>query len=325
MLLKQINIDEAEAELQRQPDLADERIGIQLPTAFAWIHGWTGNLSLRTQDYWSAGGFDQELGYANEDIELCYRLLKQGAQFAIVENGWGIHLPHPRQPEKIRRRVQYLAWHYCYRKLRTLAVEMMLYAGLNTRTIQHSSARQFLRPSHVPLISRTFQHLSNLGRLAAMLPSTAPLVAHYQFPRPSLLISGPAQDINMYDYAALADENRDSTPSRWSCSGIRIPLDDHALKSVVVSDIWKWLNPDPGEKTISPLECMIADIRRTATIAFFIDSPAEMLPNHPAYPAFSAPQLEELCNKYELPFQIVVPESEQEPVLHSTEIGGKNG
>lgn len=332
VLLEHLALDQAEKAIEQLPSLADERSGVQLPDAFRWMHGWTGNLSLLTEDYRAVGGFDAELGYALEDVELSYRLLKHGVQFAVVENGWGIHLPHPRPPARVRRRTQYMAWQYCYHKHRTLAIEVMLYSGMNPEAI-----------------AQTFHYLGAVGRCLTALPAVAPLAASYQFSRPSLLIGGTKQDASFFDYLALADEAWASDPALWSCSGIRIPLPDRALQSVVVSDIWRWLGFSFNASHISLLECMIADIRRTARRAYFMDSSSavalvgpslseyqEEQTSTPASPLrlsqrqqstgergnllldqeearsqaqpVSVSYLEQLCHKYDLPFEIVVPE-----------------
>jgi hypothetical protein len=289
LLVEQMEIDRAEDALVQQPELADVRIGNNLETSnVPWMYGWTGNLSLRTQDYWATGGFDQDLEYAFEDVELCYRLFRRGVRFAWVEKGWGLHLPHSRPPTKMLRKMEYLGRERTYRKLRTLGLEVLFYTELS---LKNGDA--------------TFRYLSEVGRACAGLPSTAPLITRYQFARPSLLLGGTLQDAAYYDYIALANEEIESTPTTWSCSGVHIPLDDQSLQSVIVSDLWKWLGCAFNGRAISLLECMIADIKRTARQAFFIDSPAHLLPRRDHC---SVAELTRLCQRYDLPFQVIVPE-----------------
>jgi GT2 family glycosyltransferase len=61
---------------------------------------WTGNCSVNTDDFWSAGGFDegfQEWGI--EDTDLAYRLWERGATFAVCQEGWAIEQPRPRDKD----------------------------------------------------------------------------------------------------------------------------------------------------------------------------------------------------------------------------------
>jgi glycosyltransferase involved in cell wall biosynthesis len=289
LLVNQMTIDQAEELLVHYPGLVDVRDGSELETSpMAWMYGWTANLSLRTRDYWDIGGFNLELEYAFEDVELCYRLFRRGVRLAWVEHGWGIHIPHRRPPAQMLRKMEYLGREQVYRELRTLGLEVLLYTDL---ILQDGDA--------------TFRYLTGVGRACAKLPSTAPLVARYQFKHPSLLIGGTLQDASLYDYLALANEEIASTVAIWSCCGLRIPSGDQELQSVVVSDMWKWLDCAFNRRGISLLECMIAEIKRTASQAYFVDSPAHVLPR---WEQSSEAELSRLCQRYDLSFQMIVPE-----------------
>ncbi|HEY0753742.1 MAG TPA: glycosyltransferase family 2 protein [Ktedonobacteraceae bacterium] len=285
-LVERMTIDQAQELLLAHPELADVRQGDALETSHVpWMYGWTANLSLRTRDYWDVDGFNLNLAYAFEDIELCYRLFRYGVRFAWVQEGWGIHLPHRRLPARILRKMEYLGREQVYRELRTLGLEVLFYSDLS---LQAGDA--------------TFHYLSEVGRDCAQLPSTAPLVASHQFEHPSLLIGGTLQDAPLYDYLTLSNEEITSTASIWSCCGLHIPLGDQELRSVIISDIWKWLNCAFNRREISLLECMIAEIKRTADYAYFVDSPARMLPRQDHTPVA---ELSRLCQLYDLPFQII--------------------
>jgi glycosyltransferase involved in cell wall biosynthesis len=54
------------------------------------IDVWSGNLSLRRQQYLKVGGFDAELGLS-EDAELGLRLEKDGATFHVSEKAHSVH------------------------------------------------------------------------------------------------------------------------------------------------------------------------------------------------------------------------------------------
>lgn len=284
--LARMSIDEAISVLDEQPDMADERPETDLEHShFAWAYGWTGNLSLRSDDYWSAGGFDLELEYALEDLELAYRLFCQGVKFGLVENGWAIHLPHSRPPARVLRRMKYLGCAHCYNKSRSLSWEVMLYTGVDLKSADE-----------------TYRYLSELGQEMAAWPATAPFVSQHAFSRPSLLLGGTLQDAALYDYLALADERIAASASLWSCCGPRIPLDDQTLQSVVVTEIWKYLNRAFNKSGVTLLECMIIDLKRTAQRVFFLDR-AEVCSEreHPCALA----ELERLCQHYDLPFEVL--------------------
>jgi glycosyltransferase involved in cell wall biosynthesis len=54
---------------------------------------WTGNCSVRTEDFWEAGGFDESFsGYGLEDVDLGYRLWERGTSLALCKEGWAIEL-----------------------------------------------------------------------------------------------------------------------------------------------------------------------------------------------------------------------------------------
>jgi glycosyltransferase involved in cell wall biosynthesis len=54
---------------------------------------WTGNCSMRTEDFWDAGGFDESFsGYGMEDVELAYRLWERGVSFGLCKEGWVVEL-----------------------------------------------------------------------------------------------------------------------------------------------------------------------------------------------------------------------------------------
>jgi GT2 family glycosyltransferase len=285
-VLARLSIDEAITVLDEQPDMADERHETDLEHShFAWAYGWTGNLSLRTDDYWSVGGFDLELEYALEDLDLAYRLFCQGVKFGLVENGWAIHLPHSRPPAKVLRRMKYLGCAHCYQKSRSLSWEVILYTGVDLKSA-----------------AETFRYLSELGQEMARWPVTAAFASRYQFARPSLLLGGRLQDAACYDYLALADEQIEATSALWSCCGLRIPLADQTLRSVVVTEIWKYLNCAFNKSGVTLLECMIIDLQRTTQRAFFLDRAEHISAREQTC---SVAELERLCRRYDLAFEVL--------------------
>lgn len=58
---------------------------------------WTGNCSVRTEDFWEAGGFDESFReWGLEDVDLGYRLWERGNSFGLCKEGWAIELMESR-------------------------------------------------------------------------------------------------------------------------------------------------------------------------------------------------------------------------------------
>jgi glycosyltransferase involved in cell wall biosynthesis len=73
--------------------------------AIPWNLFWSGNCSVRTSDFWDAGGFDESFaGWGGEDIELGLRLYRRGLAFRITRDGWVIEVPHERPEFSLRRK-----------------------------------------------------------------------------------------------------------------------------------------------------------------------------------------------------------------------------
>jgi len=70
------------------------RVGFDLGrVALPPLLSWSGNISVRTEDFWESGGFDESFReYGWEDVELGYRLWDRGIGFGFCEDGWVIDL-----------------------------------------------------------------------------------------------------------------------------------------------------------------------------------------------------------------------------------------
>jgi GT2 family glycosyltransferase len=267
----------------------------QLP----WLFAWSGNMSLHRENYLTAGGFNRELeGWGFEDLDLAYRLFKQGSHFAFIENGWGIHLPHPKevgktitQPRNAKR---------CYWKQRTMALEAALYTEL--AAVKSGQWREIREEKWETMVEETFTYLAGL-KAHIQECAIRSMLAHYSFPRPSLLVGATCQASSSYDYLALADDTFLSTELVWSCCGVLLPLEDHSLATAVVLDLWKWLDRSFYKGTISLLECLISEMKRTAQQVFFVDSVPALAKSENNQAAKTS--LESLCRKYQLPFKLL--------------------
>jgi len=285
-ILQQCTIDETERLFKQDSDLCDERVGIDLHRLnLPWLYGWTGNMSLRTEDYRLSGGFDLEVGYGFEDLDLAYRLHKHGLNFAFVEGGWGLHLPHPRASLVELEEMEGTNWRISYWKHRSLALEAIRYAKMDATKGEE-----------------VFDYLTSVGYACAKLQPVSQ-ITHFAMDRPVLLVGGTMQDLECYDYVSLANENIVSTSRIWSCSGIIIPLADRSLDTVVVSDMWKYLGCSFNADNMSLLECLISEIKRCSRIAIFVDS--AYIPDVPGSITVSINELTNTCHKYDLSFQII--------------------
>jgi hypothetical protein len=318
------NIDLALPEF-KEAQFIDEREGIDLEEAgMPWLQGWTANLSLPREAYFSAGGFDLDLrGWGFEDVDLCYRVFKQGLKMAFVEEGWSLEVPQPRENIESRMANDQENSRQCYSKQQGLGLEvvclnaMLLRSALHKYTSQLSiTDREALRArikekirTAKPHASREdlFFYLTALGQEIATWPAI-PAEMHTQFTGPTLLVGGTPQDAEWCDYVTLLDDRKISTPSLWSCCGVLIPLPDQALETVVVSDVWKklgWSILYPfGVQSKSLLEVLISEIGRAAKQAIFIHSSSVS--------GASVETLENLCHAYQLSYRIVQVDEQQE-------------
>jgi glycosyltransferase involved in cell wall biosynthesis len=63
-----------------------------------WKEFWTINCSLRADDFWAVGGFDEgHRGWAVEDIDLAYRLYRYGLPIRFQRAAWVIESPLRRE------------------------------------------------------------------------------------------------------------------------------------------------------------------------------------------------------------------------------------
>ncbi|MGI5152082.1 glycosyltransferase [Plantactinospora sp. CA-294935] len=93
------------------PSIFDIRHGAFLRCGFdpgrlvvPWILLWATNCSIRTEDYWAVGGFDEDFQrWGVEDMEIGLRLHRRGVEFVVSRSAWVIEAPHDRDWEGNRQ------------------------------------------------------------------------------------------------------------------------------------------------------------------------------------------------------------------------------
>ena len=66
-----------------------------------WKNFWSINCSMRADDFWAVGGFDEDhRGWAVEDIDLGYRLFRYGVPIVYSRAAWVVEPPHPRNRDR---------------------------------------------------------------------------------------------------------------------------------------------------------------------------------------------------------------------------------
>lgn len=65
--------------------------------AVPWMLYFTINCSIRADDFWRVGGFDEGFhGWGVEDLEFAFRIFRNGIPFKITRDAWVIESPHER-------------------------------------------------------------------------------------------------------------------------------------------------------------------------------------------------------------------------------------
>lgn len=80
-----------------------EREGDDFATAPApWLMYWTFNASVRTDQLRRVGGFDDAFrAWGGEDVDLGYRLFRDGARMSLNRDAMVLHYPHPRDWDEL--------------------------------------------------------------------------------------------------------------------------------------------------------------------------------------------------------------------------------
>lgn len=82
-----------------------------------WIMFWTVNVSVSAREFLDAGGFDETFqGWGAEDLDLGFRLYRQGVRFRLGRAAWAVESPHERDPgahaDSVTRNALYMLTKY---------------------------------------------------------------------------------------------------------------------------------------------------------------------------------------------------------------------
>src|SRR5579871_6112452 len=130
----------------------------------SWLYFLTGNASVRRDDLVAAGCFDESFtGYGHEDLELGYRLQKQGVRILYDPSAVSYHCQAiPYEDQKAKMRLAGRSTARFYRKHRDF--EVMLKLGMTPLSL---GAHSLL--SHLPLLMGFIDRQAAKSRLAREL------------------------------------------------------------------------------------------------------------------------------------------------------------
>ncbi|WP_089153877.1 glycosyltransferase family 2 protein [Micromonospora sp. NBS 11-29] len=194
----------------------------------AWTVAYTHNISLSRELFDRAGGFREEfaLSYGMEDIELFYRVDREGAAFGYDDEARVVHLPHHRNMGR--------NW-----------MEMMA----NTRSITAvypCLEWEFLSVIVGPEAVRRIMLYRSLVRACVERSTCAigPAVAHLADRLPgdrTLWVGTGSADAKLPDSALTFDYAAPVGPTNFHLIGLAPPIPPGSLDAVVSVDFWRYL------------------------------------------------------------------------------------
>lgn len=107
-------------------DAREEKLLSAKKNDFFWIYFYSGFCSVKKEIFQKIGGFDTNFsGWGAEDVDLGYRISLYDT-IGVIENCYGIHIPHPRNMLKI----EYNNYHnlrYMFRKYLNWQLEVLVH------------------------------------------------------------------------------------------------------------------------------------------------------------------------------------------------------
>lgn len=238
-----------------------------------WIFFWGDNSSVPLEAIKSAGGFDEAVcGWGFEDLELGYRLYKNGLEFAICD-AWAVHLPHPRTPLHERMAENSIKWRYALGKHRSLELEIFSItdAKYYDYTYNHTQmvASQIQIPDYcLPSYQSELLELKNMVAQPALVAGCIEPLAFKDFGIGTFLMPQNTR-------------NRQGNQSEtYSLLGFQTPFAAKQFKTLIITDYWKQLGGSPSPERPSYLLYLMAESTRIAERILIVDTP-NFIPNVP--------------------------------------------
>ncbi len=224
-----------------------------------WVHFWTLNCSVRADDFWRVGGFDEDFrGWGLDDLELGWRLFKAGVGIRHSGTAWAVHAPHPRDMAAI--------WTECLVNLRRfLAVHPEPAAELVWKLL-HNGGDLLLDLEENLRFLAGWTDQTRQADIAAELVGVLPQVP----PGPVAVFGAgsrlPAELAGAvpldFDAAAVA-----GLGTGHHAIGIRTPLPDQAVDAVILTSRLAGLWPRWGADILAEARRVGGSVHLTAGLA----------------------------------------------------------
>lgn len=196
----------------------------------------TVNFSIRADDFWGVGGFDEDLvGWGAEDLEIAFRFARHGLSFQYSREAWIIETPHDRDvPSRMKDFAENMA--LFWRKFPEPVVEMGYALVTSDRFLEWES-------DYRDLVAWTEQarHIDVAAGIAAAAGERIAV-----FGVGSAVLTAPAILLD-FDKALLDSTPRIAGQTRYHAIGLRTPLPDQSVDRVIITSrlagLWKrWGN-----------------------------------------------------------------------------------
>jgi N-terminal domain of galactosyltransferase len=206
-----------------------------------WDLLWGGNFSVRTDDFWGVGGFDDCFtAWGGEDLDLALRLYRRGLTFRIARDGWLIEWPHERTDASVKEQLFKENLESCIRRKPDPAMEIgpgMMTAGIPMfrwgylfRELEEWSEK-----------ARDLTVAGEIAEAAASVPAGRRIaVLGCGGVLPASLAPAVVMD---FDRSLLDQALADGRHAGYNSIGLRTPLDDQSVDAVIVtsrlSGLWE--------------------------------------------------------------------------------------
>jgi GT2 family glycosyltransferase len=193
----------------------------------------TTNCSVRAEEFFAAGGFDEGYhGWGMEDVDLGLRLMHRGLPFRLTREAWAIETPHERDlaanHENNLRNAVYLMEKY---KFSEPLFEMVLIAFMNEVLLELEGYYQTVLD--LADANRDNNVCDELEKVAAQVPDGSRVAVFGCGPEvPASLRDAVLVD---YDRTMLERANADNRHETLNNIGIRTSLADDSVDTVVIT------------------------------------------------------------------------------------------